>query len=93
MSMKLPRRSREYTMMAFILGAATGYVLGAQAGRERYEQIVRMYNQIAGHPAVQGAAGMAREKVTGAVTSKLGFIGLSGNGRVESMRPSGSRVG
>jgi hypothetical protein len=50
-------------MKAFILGAAIGYVLGAKAGRGRYDQIMRTYRKIADHPAVQGAAGVARAKV------------------------------
>lgn len=50
-------------MKAFILGAALGYVLGAKAGRGRYDQIMRTYRKIADHPAVQGAAGIARAKV------------------------------
>jgi hypothetical protein len=58
-------------MIGFVLGAATGYVLGARAGRERYEQIVRTYHRISEHPAVQSAAGVARQKVTGAVTSRI----------------------
>jgi len=67
-------------MMAFVLGAATGYVLGARAGRERYEQIVRTYKRIAEHPAVQSAAGVARQKVTSAVTSRFRH---TRNGRVD----------
>ncbi len=50
-------------MKAFILGAAVGYVLGAKAGRGRYDQIMRTYRKIADHPAVQGAAGIARAKL------------------------------
>jgi hypothetical protein len=50
-------------MKAFILGAAVGYVLGAKAGRGRYDQIMRTYRRIADHPAVQGAAGVARAKI------------------------------
>ncbi|AXB47849.1 hypothetical protein [Amycolatopsis albispora] len=50
-------------MKKFLLGAAVGYVLGARAGRSRYEQIVRTYRKLADHPAVQGAAGIARAKV------------------------------
>jgi hypothetical protein len=50
-------------MKAFILGAAIGYVFGAKAGRGRYDQIMRTYRKIADHPAVQGAAGVARAKV------------------------------
>ncbi|CRK55580.1 hypothetical protein [Alloactinosynnema sp. L-07] len=50
-------------MMGFLLGAGVGYVLGSKAGRGRYDQIMRTYRRIADHPAVQGAAGIARAKV------------------------------
>ncbi|MGH3438266.1 MAG: hypothetical protein ACRDRN_17590 [Sciscionella sp.] len=50
-------------MKLFLLGVATGYVLGSRAGRERYEQIVRAYHKAIDHPMVQGAAGIARAKV------------------------------
>ncbi len=30
-----------------VLGAAAGYVLGAKAGRERYQQIVEQFNSLA----------------------------------------------
>jgi hypothetical protein len=51
-------------MKKFLLGAAAGYVLGAKAGRGRYEQIVRTYRRVADHPLVQGAAGVARAKIS-----------------------------
>ncbi|RZQ60328.1 hypothetical protein [Amycolatopsis suaedae] len=50
-------------MKKFLLGAALGYVLGARAGRARYDQIVRTYRKVADHPAVQSAAGVARAKL------------------------------
>ncbi|MFE2756555.1 hypothetical protein ACFXGA_31625 [Actinosynnema sp. NPDC059335] len=50
-------------MKGILLGAAIGYVLGARAGRQRYDQIVRAYRALADHPAVQGAAGIVRAKV------------------------------
>ncbi|MBA0126212.1 hypothetical protein H0B56_11740 [Haloechinothrix sp. YIM 98757] len=50
-------------MTKFLLGMAIGYVLGSRAGRDRYEQFVRAYRRVADHPAVQGAAGVARAKV------------------------------
>ncbi|GAA0258464.1 hypothetical protein GCM10010492_69280 [Saccharothrix mutabilis subsp. mutabilis] len=56
-------------MKGILLGAAVGYVLGARAGRERYDQIVRAYRSLADHPAVQGAAGIVRAKVS----EKTGF--------------------
>lgn len=54
-------------MVRFLLGVALGYVLGTRAGHERYEQLVRAYQRTADHPAVQGAAGIARATVESAV--------------------------
>lgn len=50
-------------MKMFLLGIATGYVLGSRAGRQRYEQIMQTYRKLADHPMVQGAAGVIRAKV------------------------------
>jgi hypothetical protein len=50
-------------MLKFLLGAAVGYVLGAKAGHQRYEQLVRTYQRVSDHPAVQGAAGVVRARV------------------------------
>ena len=69
-------------MKAFLMGAAVGYVLGAKAGRGRYEQIVATYRKIADHPAVQGAAGIARAKIG----EKTGF------GRSKRAPHNGQRV-
>jgi hypothetical protein len=65
-------------MKTFLLGAAVGYVLGARAGRARYEQIVRTYRKIIDHPAVQGAAGVVRAKVGEKVGDRVPFV--HGNG-------------
>jgi len=40
--------------------AAAGYVLGARAGRERYEQIVRLARRVAGSQTVQSTAGVVQ---------------------------------
>jgi hypothetical protein len=42
-----------------VVGAAAGYVLGARAGRERYEQIKRLAVQTRKHPAVAQLADQA----------------------------------
>lgn len=54
-------------MLKFLVGVGVGYVLGTRAGHERYEQLVRAYQRTADHPAVQGAAGVARATVESAV--------------------------
>jgi hypothetical protein len=73
-------------MTGFLMGAAVGYVLGARAGRARYEQIVRTYRKLADHPAVQGAAGVARAKVSEKVGDRLPF---RGKGRPVAHGPNG----
>jgi hypothetical protein len=45
-----------------VYGAA-GYVLGSRAGRERYEDIVRVARRVAGSQTVQSAAGVAQARV------------------------------
>ena len=57
-------------MLKFLLGAAAGYVLGARAGRERYEQLLRTFQRVSDHPAVQGAAGVVRARVEEKVTGR-----------------------
>jgi hypothetical protein len=43
--------------LMFLTGAAVGYVLGARAGRERYEQICRASERVRANPSVRQAAG------------------------------------
>ncbi|MBB5957835.1 hypothetical protein FHS29_004430 [Saccharothrix tamanrassetensis] len=68
-------------MKGILLGAAVGYVLGARAGRHRYDQIARGFRAVVDHPAVQGAAGIVRAKVG----EKTGF------GRSASHNANGHR--
>ena len=53
------------------LGFTIGYILGAQAGRERYEQIHRLAVKAANSPKVQGAMGL----IEGQVMSMFGKKG------------------
>ncbi|MFE0377813.1 YtxH domain-containing protein [Streptomyces inhibens] len=65
--------------LTFIAGLATGYVLGARAGRERYEQLRKAAQRVAQNPAVRNSAETValtgREtaaKAFGAVSAKVG---------------------
>ena len=61
-------------LSVLVIGAA-GYVLGARAGRERYEQIKRQANKAWNNPTVKGAVDdvQAQAKHAGAdVGSKVG---------------------
>ncbi|WP_320066702.1 hypothetical protein [Micromonospora sp. RTGN7] len=46
--------------MMFLGGLAAGFVLGARAGREKYEDLVVRGRKVLDHPTVQEAAGVAQ---------------------------------
>lgn len=47
----------------FVLGLALGYVLGARAGRERYEAIVAIARRVVGSQTVQATAGVVQAQM------------------------------
>jgi hypothetical protein len=68
--------------VAFLGGLAAGFVLGARAGRERYEQMKGVARRVADSPGAQQAAGAfqaqatglaktARDKVTGGLQDRV----------------------
>jgi hypothetical protein len=75
---------------------AAGYVLGARAGRERYEQIVQMFDRVRNDPRVQDkahqAADLARqqapvvaEKVTSAAGAAASKVTSHGGGQEQAV--------
>ncbi|WP_448638435.1 hypothetical protein [Geodermatophilus sp. URMC 63] len=61
--------------LSFLVGFGAGYVLGARAGRERYEQIRGLWSDAKDNPQLQGLAGMAQARaddVVSSVKSKMG---------------------
>ena len=48
----------------FVAGFAVGFIAGARAGRERYEQIVKLARKATENPAVQQATRTAGAKAT-----------------------------
>ena len=54
--------------LGFFVGFGAGYVLGTKAGRERYEQLKRLYDNVTSSPQVQQMTGRAK----GAVGTGLG---------------------
>ena len=48
----------------FLAGLAVGFVVGARAGRERYEQLKKAATQVAQNPQVQKATQVAGQKAT-----------------------------
>ncbi len=80
-----------FKKLTLALGFGAGYVLGAKAGTQRYEQIVSKAREIAGMPAVQNAtaqvqdtastlADRAKDTVNEKVEQVSGSGGTSGTG-------------
>ncbi len=51
---------------SFVTGALVGYVLGARAGRDRYEQIVAIARRVAGSQTIQATAGVLQAQAADA---------------------------
>jgi len=51
--------------ITFLSGLAAGYVLGARAGRERYDQLMQLGRRVADSPAAQQAAGAVQAQASG----------------------------
>jgi hypothetical protein len=51
--------------VTFLAGFAAGFVVGARAGRERYEQLRKLARQTADNPAVQQAAAAVQARAAG----------------------------
>ncbi len=86
--------------MGLIAGLAAGYVLGAKAGRERYQQIVTWWNRFTGDPRVQQAkekgkeiAGTAGRKGVDAVQTGVQKVGASVRSRLSHGEPNGFETG
>ena len=47
--------------MSFLIGFGAGYVLGAKAGTERYEQLKRLYDNVQASPVYRKATGKAKD--------------------------------
>ncbi|MGY2085792.1 hypothetical protein [Blastococcus sp. SYSU DS0539] len=61
--------------LSFLAGFGAGYVLGSRAGRERYEQIRRAWEQAKDDPRLQSLAGMAQAKADDAVSTLKAQLG------------------
>jgi hypothetical protein len=48
--------------VTFLAGFAVGFVVGTRAGREKYEQMVKLSRKAVEHPAVQNASRTAGSK-------------------------------
>jgi uncharacterized protein YgiB involved in biofilm formation len=49
---------------SFLIGVGAGYVLGAKAGTQRYDQLRRLYDNVAASPTFRKATGRAKTAAT-----------------------------
>ena len=77
--------------ISFLGGLAIGYVLGAQAGRERYEQLKQLAKKATENPAMQQTAGALQAQATATAKSARE---LAANGvRIGASKVTGKRSG
>ena len=87
--------------LGFLVGFGAGYVLGAKAGSERYDQLKRLYDNLVSSPQFQQASGKAKEAVgtgleqakdaaSGGVSKVAGAV--RGEKEGEDTRPGGLTV-
>src|SRR3712207_5560269 len=76
--------------LSFLVGFGAGYVLGAKAGTERYEQIRRAWEQAKDNPQLQGLAGMAQARADGVLNSAKARVGLNSSGDRSTAARTGS---
>jgi hypothetical protein len=78
--------------LTLVAGFGAGYVLGAKAGTQRYDQIMSKFRELAGMPAVQDVtstiadtAGQIGDKAKATVTEKVAAVGdkVTGNDVVD----------
>lgn len=69
--------------LMFLGGMAVGFVLGARAGRERYEQLLDTARQIRDNPTVQEATGVVQAQASRIYTEGKEMVnGKMGRGKL-----------
>jgi hypothetical protein len=74
---------RSSFMLRLLIGIAAGYVLGAKAGRRRYEQITATARALAGSPVTKKIVSVGRQKLSDT---------LSTQPKLEPMQPIDERT-
>jgi hypothetical protein len=87
--------------LGFLVGFGAGYVLGAKAGTERYEQLKRLWDNLVSSPEFREASGKAKDAVgtgfeqakgaaSGGVSKVAGAV--RSRGQEDDTRPGGLSV-
>ena len=73
-----------------LLAGGIGYVLGARAGRERYDQIAKMATRVKEDPRVQDAAHQAAETAKAQAPVVKDKVTSAAGAAAEKVRPGGA---
>src|SRR3712207_5297330 len=71
-------------------GIAAGHVLGARAGRQRYDQIANAARKFADNPKVQQTASQLSQQATDTVSKVSSSVGSKVGDRIPARLKSGS---
>ena len=64
-------------MIGYVAVLGVGYVLGAKAGRHRYEQIVGTYRALTRSPVARSMIEGGRRKIANRISPDAGFVTLT----------------
>jgi hypothetical protein len=64
-------------VIGYLVVLAVGYVLGAKAGRRRYEQIVGTYRAVTGSPTAKAMIDAGRRKIANRVSPEPEMVTLT----------------
>ncbi len=76
----------------FIAGAAIGYVLGAKAGRERYQQITELWASFTGNERVQTVVDKGKTYVDQTARRIRGSVGETLHNASDKVRESAEQL-
>jgi hypothetical protein len=71
--------------IAFVTGFAAGFVFGTRAGRERYDQMVKLAKTAAENPTVQQAAGAIQAQAASLASTAAEKVGGQLHDKVPQM--------
>ena len=64
-------------MIGYVVVLGLGYVLGAKAGRRRYEKIVGTYRALTSSPVAKSMIEGGRRKIANRISPDAGFVTLT----------------
>jgi hypothetical protein len=77
--------------LSTLMVAGAGYVLGTRAGRERYDQIVRVARRVAGSQTVQSTAGLLQAQLDELTAHARHLVAAKLNGEQQPAGVNGYR--